>query len=493
MGRKAIIIGILVIALISYLLYNFLPGLSESSSGVKRGVIVLPFVNYTGADTTSYFVEGMHSQLIGDIGKVSALKVISKTTARAYRERSIPEITSELGVNTIVEGAVLCVGDSVCLQITVKNTDKEGEPAWVQDFYVEQSQILNLYTKVTKEITDEINVKLTSQEKDLLAQSRTVDPDAYDAYLRGQVYWDRLSRESLYKALEYFNLAIEKDPDWAPPYAGRAKVWAGLQQFSWELPQVAMPKIYENLNTALTLDLNSEEAHYNSAVLAVWAEWNWQKGEREFLKVLELNPSNAYAQIYYAHLLMILRRMDEARNRADLALELDPEQPLVLGLYANVMWRLEEWQSMIDHAKKAVSIDPKNLFASATLMIGYEGNGDYDKWIELWKQVIMWDDDIESFIEETYTAQGYEAARNEIIKVKEKWFNENGRTPYVLATLALDYINVGKFNKAMDVMEYMYKIKDPQLPYMTTWGNYERMKDNPRYITLLKKMSLPLP
>jgi TolB-like protein/Tfp pilus assembly protein PilF len=411
-GRKAIIFGILIIALISYILYNYLPGIFDSSSGIKKGVIVLPFVNYTGTDTTGYFVDGMHSQLIGDIGRVSAIKVISKTTARAYKEKSIPEITSELGITTIIEGAVLCVGDSVCLQITVKNTDEEGDPPWVQDFYVERSQILNLYTKVTKEITDEINIKLTSRENDLLAQSRIVDPDAYDAYLRGQVHWDQLSRESLYKALEYFNLAIEIDPDWAPPYAGRAKVWAGLMQFSWELPLVARPKIYENLNTALTLDLNSEEAHYSSALIAVWTEWNWQKGEREFLKVLELNPSNAYAQIYYAHLLMILRRMDEAKYRADLALELDPEQPLILGLYAQVMWRFEEWRSMIDNGKKALSIDPNSYFAIGNILKGYEGNGDYDEWIEIWKQMNIWDEETITSLEKTLRENGYIAAKN---------------------------------------------------------------------------------
>jgi TolB-like protein len=492
-GRRSIILGILIIALVSYLLYYYLPGLNDTSTGTKKGLIVLPFVNYTGTDTTGYFVDGMHSQLIGDIGKVSAIKVISKTTARAYKEKSIPEITAELGINTIIEGAVLCIGDSVCLQITVKNADEKGEPAWVQDFYVERSQILNLYTKVTKEISDEIKVKLTSQEKDLLAQSRTVDPDAYDAYLRGLVHWDQLSEESLHKALEYFNLAIEKDPDWAPPYAGLARVWAGLQQFSWALPQVARPKIYENLNTALTLDLNSEEAHYNSALIAVWAEWNWKKGEREFLKTIELNPSNAYAQIYYAHLLMILRRMDEAKYRADLALELDPEQPLVLGLYCQVMWRLEEWKSMIDLGEKALKIDPNNYFAYGNFVRGYLGMGEYDKWIESMKPMNIWDEETLSSLEKTLKEHGYVATKNQMIDIVEKNFKENGPLYYQMAWLAIDYIDIGEFNKAVEIMEIMYENRDPGVTYLTTWGGYEQMKDNPRYIALLKRMKLPLP
>jgi len=492
-GRKAIIIGILIIALLSYLLYKYLPGIGESSSGTKKGLIVLPFVNYTGTDTTAYFVDGMHSQLIGDIGRVGAIKVISKTTARAYKEKSIPEITAELGVNTIVEGAVLCIGDSVCLQITVKNTDEEGEPAWVQDFYVEQSQILNLYSKVTKEITDEINVRLTSQEKDLLAQSRSVDPDAYDAYLRGLTYWDQLSEESLHKAMEYFNLAIEKDPNWAPPYAGLARVWAGLQMFSWELPQVAMPKIYENLNTALTLDLNSEEAHYNSALIAVWVEWNWQKGEREFLKTIELNPSNAFAQIYYAHLLMILRRMDEAKYRADLALELDPEQPLILGLYCQVIWRLDEWQAMVDYANKTLKIDSNYYFAFGNLVKGYEGMGNYDKWLESMKLFNIWDEETYTSLEKTLREYGYVATKKQIINIVEKNFKENGPLYYQRAWLTIDYIDIGEFDKAVEIMEISYENRDPAVTYISTGGSYEQLINNPRYIALLKKMNLPLP
>lgn len=492
-SRRAIVIGVVIIALISYVLYYHLPKITDSSSGTIKDVIVMPFDNYTGSDTTEFFVAGMHSSLIGEIGKVSTLRVKGKTTARAYKEKSIPEIASELGVNTIVEGAVLCIGDSVCLQITVKNTDEEGGPAWAQDFYVERSQILSLYSKVTKEISDEINVILTSQDEDKLAKSRTVDPDAYDAYLKGMLYWDQLSEESLRKSMEYFNYAIKKDPDWAPPYAGLAKVWAGLQQFNFEPSIVARSKIYENLNTALTLDLNSEEAHYNSALIAVWVEWNWDKGEREFLKTIELNPSNAFAHIFYAHLLMILRRMDEARYQANLALELDPEQPLVLGLYGQVMWRLEDWQSMIDISEKAVTIDPDNRFAIGTLSLGYEGNGDYDKWIELWKQVNKFDEETLTSIEKALREHGYGAAKLEIVNAKEKWFKYNDRIPFTLATLAVDYIDLGEFNKAVDVMEILYVSKDAQAPYMTTWGGYEQMKNNSRYIALLKKMNLPLP
>jgi tetratricopeptide (TPR) repeat protein len=185
--------------------------------------------------------------------------------------------------------------------------------------------------------------------------------------------------------------------------------------------------------------------------------------------------------------------MDEARYRADLALELDPEQPLVLGLYCQVMWRFEEWQSMLDLANKALKIDPNNYFAIGNMMKGYEGIGDYDKWIELWKQQVMWDEENLAAIEETYRQQGYWAAINQIINIVEKNFMENGQLYYQMGWLAINYIEIGEFDKAVETMEIMYENKDPGTTYMTTWGGYEQLIENPRYITLLKKMNLPLP
>ncbi len=128
--------------------------------------------------------------------------------------------------------------------------------------------------------------------------------------------------------------AIEIEPDWAPPYAGLAEVEAYRNQMSFIPPTIAIPKIYENLNKALELDPNSANAHYIKAVIAVWTEWNWEKGEEEFKKSIELNPNNALCRMFYAHLLNILHRPEEAIRQADLALKLDPSRPFILGLYA---------------------------------------------------------------------------------------------------------------------------------------------------------------
>ncbi len=286
----AVIIGLIIL--------NLAGGGNKLQAGDIQSLVVLPFDNFTGDEGLEYFVSGMHSSLIGDMGKISGLRVISKTSSNVYKgvDMSVPQIASELAVDAVVEAQVMCLGDSICLQIKVVSAFPEEKQLWVAEYKEERSQILNLYNQVTKNIADEVMIELTEDEEGLLSRTRTVDLEAYEAYLRGHQYWDDLSEESLNKALEYLNFAVEKDPDWAPLYDGLAKVWGGKVQMGFVSPDIAMPLIYANLNKAFELDPDFAGSHFTSAVFGVWAEWNWDKGEKEFLKALGINPNDAMSQ-----------------------------------------------------------------------------------------------------------------------------------------------------------------------------------------------------
>ena len=311
----------------------------EVKTGTIESVLILPFDNFTGLDDFEYYVAGLHSGLIGDLGKISSLRVPSRTSSKLYKDAdmSIPEIASESGVDAVIEPSISCYGeDSLCVQIKLISAFPEEEQIWVQDYRVAKTQILNFFNNVTKNISKEINIVLTPLEESLLSEARTVDPEAYEAFLKGQYYWEKLDEESIKKALEYFQLAIDIDPEWADPYAGLANAW-GLFSFFGILPRdVTTPNVNKYLNKALELDPNSAQAHYVKGIVATWGEWDWEQGEKEFLKSLELNSNNALCRLYYAHLLMMQRRFDEALKQAKLGLELDPLKPLVLGLYAMV-------------------------------------------------------------------------------------------------------------------------------------------------------------
>ena len=456
-------------------------------------LMVLPFDNFTGSDTLEYFVAGMHSSLIGDIGKISSIQVKSKTTSRAYKDtnKSIPEIASEQNVDAIVEASVLCLGDTICFQVKVLSAFPEEKLLWDQDYYIEKSQILNLYNLVTKDISDKINIILSPEEEKLLADAKKVDEDAYDAYLRGQIYWESLSKEGLEMATHYFNIAVEKDPDWEAPYAGLAMTWGGRMQMGFISPDIAIPKIYENLNKALELDPNSTYSHYANALMAVWTEWDWEKGEKEFLRTIELNPNDALAHMYYAHLLISLGRTQEAMTQAELALQLDPLRPLVMALYGVTKLSAGEYQTAYVQARKAVEIEPESFFANMILEYASYFMKDYEQSLDILTKFLPIEEQGLLASKEAFIKQGYNAA---MIVRTESLVNSGYAEYYPPSEIGLYYMRIGDIDNALEWYEKAYETHDPNIPYIRTeLYHFHKLDDNPRYHELLKKMNLPLP
>jgi tetratricopeptide (TPR) repeat protein len=292
--------------------------------------------------------------------------------------------------------------------------------------------------------------------------------------------------------MDYFQMAIDKAPNWAPPYAGLANSWF-LLGFQMQIPwNRVIPKTDQYLNKALELDPDDAFSHYTAALIAVWAEWDWDKGEREFLKALELNPSDALCRMYYAHLLTILRRSDEAVYQANMALEQDPMDPLVLSLNAAVMKDAGIIDTAIFRFEKALSINPNFGFALSNLELTYFASGDYEKWINLWKKIDCWNEEVKTAVEKALHKHGHIAAIEEMLRQNEVHGREGCQMGDVYKFIR--YKQANNYEKAIDLLEKLYEISWSNMPYLATneFG-YEHLKDNPRYIELLKKMNLPLP
>lgn len=489
-GRSSIIIGILFIALIAFLGIYYIPGIINHQSNQDKSILVLPFDNYIGSDTLEYFVAGMHSALIGDIGKISALQVKSKTTANAYKdvEKSIPEIASELGVNVIVEGSVLCLGDSVCLQIKVVSAYPEERTLWVQDYYEDKNQILKLYNTITKEISEEINVILTPVEEKMLTESRAVDNEAYDVYLKGMYYWEQLTPEGFEKSLEYFNKAMEIDPTWANPYAAIALWWMSVKQFGVFPASVANPHIMENIEKALEIDPGSDFVSYVNAGCEVWTNWDWENGEKEFMKVLDINPNYSIARLYYAHLLMCLGRTEEAFEQGRIGLELDPLNPLAQGLFTMILLDRGAYREIIETYGEVNH--PVTLFG---IERSYLALGDYEKSFETLIKYIryVFEDSVIFEIHQAYEQNGYVAGLEAVAKAYEHKSDIGFVMPTDMAWICRKELNIPE--KALDWLEIGFEMNDPAMPYLATGVfPFDFIRDDPRYKELLKKMNLPI-
>ena len=487
------------VVIVGLAVLNIVGGTTKLHAGDIQSLVVLPFENYTGDDQLENMVSGMHALLVGDMGRISGVRVMGKTTSNAYKdvEISATGIASELNVDAVLEASVMCLGDSVCMQFRLVRTTGEEKQIWIADYKEDKSQILNLYNKITKQIAEEIMIELTPEEERLLAKSRTVDREAYDAYLKGHQYLDDISLESLNKAREYLNIAIEKDPDWAPLYSGLTMVWMALAQNSLESPSVAYQKVHEYLDKALELDPDHAGTHYILAMTAWLNEHNWAKAEREFLKALAGNPNDALARVWYAHLLMALHRSNEAQTQAQLASDLDPLNPFIQIMYSLALLDTDDCEAALAPVEKVLASDPENFIANLILSMVAFRCGDYDKVIEteinalpVWSRGQL-EEDAYKEIERIFDEQGYFAAYEEILRQYEELADQGFMGPIDMAVF---YIRGNQQDKAMDCLEKGYENRDPNMSYLATKSyTLDSLYNNPRFIALLEKLNLPLP
>ena len=458
-------------------------------------IAVLPLENLTGNPDQDYFVDGVTDELIGHLGQISGLRrVISRTSVMQYKntDKSLPEIARELNVDALVEGTVYQIGENVSIKLQLFDALPEERSLWTQRYDRPTAEMLVMYGEAAAAIAENIQIPLTADETVRFAGARQIDPEVYDDYLKARSSWEQ-GREPLYKGLEILNSAVEKNPDWAPLYAGLAETWMWIHQGGFEPPSVTTPKIYENLNKAMELDPNLSEAHRLSGMIAQLVEWNWEKSEKAFLKALAINPNDALSRMFYAQVLLILQRSDEALAQRELAMSLDPLGPMMKLMNLGTMVLAGDYETSLSLAEKLVAADPENFNINGLIeLIAYRLKK-YDKVIKAVRYALPFPMEEETFkeIERIYRESGIVAAYEEIMKHLEK-FAENNYVGF--QDMALRYILANQPDKAMDWVEKGFEMHEPQMTYITTPARlFDRLFGYPRFIAICKKMNLPLP
>ncbi|GAH61178.1 unnamed protein product, partial [marine sediment metagenome] len=290
-GNKSLaVIAVLAIIVAAWAL------LREPSPGAPpiTSIAVLPLDNLMGDPAEEYFVDGMHEALISALSRISALTVISRTSAMRYRNTDmlVPEIAEELGVDAIVEGSVLKAGDQVRItaQLIDGRTDKH---LWTEKYDRDLRNILSLHSEVAQAIARQIKVTLTPDEEARLADDRTVDPEAYKDYLLGRHYWTTMTVSE--KGLEYFQQAVEKDSNYAPAYTGIADMYIIWGWVGSVPPNDIFPMAKAAAEKALQIDPDLAEAHTSLAWINLLYDWDWPAAESGFKRAIELNHSYAHA------------------------------------------------------------------------------------------------------------------------------------------------------------------------------------------------------
>ena len=480
-----------VVVIIGLIIFNLAGGFSRVQKGSIQSLMLLPFDNFTGDEELDYLVSGMHSSLIGEMGKINGLRIISQKTSNTYKDKemSVPEIASELKVEALLESNVMCLGDSICVQFKLIGAYPDEQLLWSNTYETDMRNILNLYNWVIMDIADEIQLVLAPEQLAQLAINKPVNPDAYELYLNGKFHMGFLTKESQLTALNYFEKATETDPEYAPPYGGMAGVWGFLKQMDYVSPDEATPKMEEYLATAILLDNHNAEVYYFDGIKKIWSDFNWEAGEKSFIECLKINPNFSEARAYYSHLMMLLKRPEDMRKQMQLALENDPKNPLIQVLATVEMMIDAKYEECILKARQLQTMMPNNPLLMLVLFQCFTETGEYGLAINELKKVFnqIADDRVIKILDEEYKNEGF---RRALIAAADEWVE---RPNFASAQHAIMlYAYGGNADKALYWLEKAYIRRDPANPYIGVIPNLRPYHEEPRYIEIMQRMNLPL-
>ena len=483
-AARVLPVAIVLIAVAVYLLTR---GVSPSG---PVSIVLLPLENITDDKGQEWFTDGMTDALITSLARISGLRVTQRSSAMRYRgaNKSASEIASELGVSYVLEGSVLRLADHV--KITIRLIDAlTNKYLWAEEYSRDFTGLLALQGEVAKAVAAQVKVTLTPKEQNLLAQEKPVNPKAYEAYLKGNFFLYKLTREAIGTALQYYELAVGIDSTYAPAYAGIALVWGGRAQMGYIPMSVAAKQGEWAEAKALALDSSLAEVHYMVGARRAWLDWNWDGAMQSLRKSVELKPNLAEAHAYFSHLLFMLKRPEEAMEHIEEALRLDPFNPLIKSLYAMDLMYARRYDEVIRLLRKTLETSPGEPIALSTLRSAYHQKKMYDEALEAWRLSYEARGDREAIqaLNQGRAEGGYSRALQNLAEMLIERSKTSYVTPWQVATL---YTRAGMKEEALDWFEKAYEAHDPNMPYLSVDPIFDDLRDHPRFQAILKRMGL---
>ena len=349
-------------------------------------IAVLPLTNLMNDPDQDYFVDGMHEALTTELSKISALRVIGRTSTMSYKAnpKPIPEIAAELDVDAVIEGSVFLAGDEVRITAQLVATRPERH-LWAGDYVRSMDKVLALHKDVAKAIAEEIKVTLTLNEEAQLASARQVDPEAYKAYLKGRHFHDRFTKEGFDLALEHFRQALNIDPNFAPAYAEIATTFLSLGDV-YLPPSEAFPKARAAAEMAIQLDERLAEAHVYLASVRAWWEWQWDKSKQELDRALELSPNNATAYLHLGFYWWAMGDPAEAVRSLLKAQELDPLSAQISIMLEWSFSNNNQYDDVIAQHDITQRLSPGLVYSDSFYGSALAGKGLYDEAIRAFEK-----------------------------------------------------------------------------------------------------------
>ncbi len=457
-----------------------------------RSLAVLPLENLSGEPSQDYFSDGMTDELTTELGQISELRVISRTSAMTYKgaHRPLPDIGRDLNVDAVVEGTVLHSGKQVRITVQLIRVSTEKQ-LWGRSYEVELRDILALQKEVARSIVQEIRIELTAHEQAVLKNVNRVNPDAYEAYLKGRYFWNKRTADGLKRAIDNFNEAVQKDPNYAPAYAGLADAYAlaGDWQYGVLSPMEAYPKAKAAATEALALDNTLGDAHTSLAWCLDGFEWSWESAGTEFKRGIELNPGYATGHQWYGWHLAAMGRHGEAVAELQRAESLDPLSLVISTDLAEELLIAHRYDEAIKQSQKAMAMDP--FFALTHFVLGevYVQKHTYDEAVAELQRAIDLSPGSTAFTATLGYAYAVSGRRDKAIKILNDLKNRSNDKFSNSAVIALIFVGLDEKGQAMAWLEKAYAERfNPQILMRPC---FDPLRSDPRFQDLLHRIGLP--
>jgi TolB-like protein/DNA-binding winged helix-turn-helix (wHTH) protein/cytochrome c-type biogenesis protein CcmH/NrfG len=489
--RRAWIVAVGFVLLVMGIAASWRFKVLHQSSGPIRSLAVLPLENLSGDPDQEYFVDGMTDELITDLAQIHSLRVISRTSVMQFKhtKKTLPEIAKELNVDAVVQGSVSRSGSDV--HITAQLLDaRQDRHLWAASYERQMADIVSLQTQVATAIANQVKANLTPEENARLKKIRPVNPQAYDAYLKGLYIENRKHAEPPGKAVGYLEQAVTIDPNYAEAWAqlGNSYVFFSESVGAKDRPAI-ISKARAAIGKALELDPKLSVAYASSGVVKMWYDWDWAGANRDLKRAIELDPNSSVAHRYYAHYLMLHRRFDEALEENKLAIDLAPFEILATAHLTQLYRAEHQPDKVIEVCKRVLEMDPAHTGVYGALADAYAAKGQ-------WAEAIGTVDHLQELhligrigylveIAPIWAGSG-DKVRADAAMAEVKEFAKHHEIPSLV--FAYYEARFGDRDEAFQWLEKAYQERDPGLGTIEIEVSLDNLRSDPRFQDLERRV-----
>ena len=468
--------------------YSARTGSAASTGLPQKSIAVLPFVDMSQAKDQEYFCDGISEEILDALTKVEGLKVLARTSSFSFKGKnvSVSEVTSKLNVDNVLEGSLRRDGGRI--RVTAQLIAHDGFHLWSETYERELRDIFAVQDEITRAIVDALKIKLAVP----LEAHATPNTEAYELYLKGRFWWNKRSPEAIKRAVEYFNQAIAKDPDYALAYTGLADCYSVLGTYLDVLsPREAMPKAKAAALKALQMNDGLGEAHTSLAFISFNYDWDWPAAEREFRRAIGLNPSNANAHHWYSHFLTAMARVEESLAESRRALELDQFNPVMTTHLGWHYFYARQYDLAVEQHRRTIEMEPNYGVAHWYLGESYEQSKmhvEASTELARAKTLLRENSGVEADIGYVEALSG---RRDEAQAVIDALKERSKRTYVSSYDLALVYCGLGLKDQTLECLLEAHNQRSDSLVYLQVDPRLDPLRSDPRFLDLARRIGLP--